>query len=504
MKISLVSSKASSTQASLLVVLVAEWAPAKKKGTVPEALRELDATFGGTLVSALAHEDYSGKKDSTCVLSSLGHTAQAKVALVGLGKDAPTAASVRTALAKVARVANAEKVAEVLVQLPESFGPYLSAAAEGLELGAYKFSSYFTGDRAPKKVLTSAKFLLEGKTPSNAKASIDRGLAIAAGVNVARDLSNEPPNVIYPESFAARAKAMAKATGLTCKVIDYKEVVRKKMGLLDAVGRGSEKKPCMVHLSYVPKAKPGAAKSANKRFVFVGKGVTFDTGGISLKPGAGMQDMKHDMSGAANVFGLMQIVAALHPDIEVHGIMPLAENMPAGNAYRPGDIWTSYNGKTVEIQNTDAEGRLILADALTYAVELKPDFLVDNATLTGAVVVALGTTCSGWYASSEETAQIFDAAVKVSGEQMWRMPLLEDQKDQLKSEFADLKNVGDRWGGSITAALFLREFIGETKHWVHADIAGPAMADKLTRWDPRSGTGHGVLTFLSLIENAEK
>ena len=500
MKISVVSSKAAATQASLLVVLVGEWTAAKKKGAAPAELAELDAAFGGTLMNALANEEYAGKKDSTCVVASLGHTAQSKVAFVGLGKDAPTTASVRTALAKAARVANAEKATEIVVQVPESFGPHLRAAAEGLELGAYRFSSYFTGDRAPKKVLESIKLIIVGKAPANAKALIDAGLAIAAGVNVARDLSNEPPNVIYPDSFAARAKAMAKSSGLTCKVLDYKEVVRKKMGLLDAVGRGSDRKPCMVHLSYVPKsAKPGG-----KKFVFVGKGVTFDTGGISIKPGAGMQDMKHDMSGAANVFGLMQIVAALRPDIEVHGIMPLAENMPAGNAYRPGDIWTSYNGKTVEIQNTDAEGRLILADALTYAVELKPDFLVDNATLTGAAVVALGTTCSGWYASTEDTAKVFDEAVKASGEQMWRMPLLEDQKDQLKSEFADLKNVGDRWGGSITAAFFLREFIGDTKHWVHADIAGPAMADKVTRWDPRSGTGHGVLTFLSLIEGAKK
>lgn len=499
MKIQLVSSKAVATQAGLLVVLVPEWTAAKKKGAAPAALAELDAAFGGTLMTALAHEDYVGKKDATCVVSSLGHTAQAKVALVGLGKDAPTTSSVRTALAKAARVANAEKATDVVVQLPESFAPYLRVVAEGLELGAYRFTSYFTGDRAPKKVLGQVKLVLSGKAPTNAKALLDAGQAVAAGVNLARDLSNEPPNVVYPESFAARAKVMAKTAGLQCKVIDYKEVVKKKMGLLDAVGRGSEHKPCMVHLSYLPKGKPGA-----KKFVFVGKGVTFDTGGISLKPGAGMHDMKHDMSGAANVFGLMQIVAALHPDVEVHGIMPLAENMPAGNAYRPGDIWTSYEGKTVEIQNTDAEGRLILADALTYAVELKPDFLIDNATLTGAAVVALGTTCSGWYASSDETAKVFDEAVKASGEQMWRMPLLEDQKDQIKSDCADLKNVGDRWGGSITAALFLREFIGETKHWVHADIAGPAMADKVTRWDPRAGTGHGVLTFLSLIENAKK
>ena len=216
-----------------------------------------------------------------------------------------------------------------------------------------------------------------------------------------------------------------------------------------------------------------------------------------------MQEMKHDMSGAANIVGLMQAVAALKPDVEVHGIMACAENMPDGNAYRPGDVWTSYEGKTVEIVNTDAEGRLVLADALTYAHKLNPDVLVDNATLTGACVVALGTTSSGWYANTEEGAEIFNAAVARSGEQMWRMPLLEELRDQLKSDVADIKHAGDRFGGSITAALFLREFIGPTKHWIHADIAGPAMADRTFRWDPKGGTGHGVLTFLAMVENAD-
>jgi leucyl aminopeptidase len=184
--------------------------------------------------------------------------------------------------------------------------------------------------------------------------------------------------------------------------------------------------------------------------------------------------------------------------------MPCAENMPDGTAYRPGDVWTSYEGKTVEIVNTDAEGRLILADAMTYAQKLEPDFLIDNATLTGACVVALGTTASAWYANGEEAAKEFGAAVTTSGEQMWRMPLLEELKDQLKSDVADMKNAGDRYGGSISAALFLREFIGSIKNWVHADIAGPAMADRTFRWDPKGGTGHGVLTFLALVENATR
>jgi leucyl aminopeptidase len=267
------------------------------------------------------------------------------------------------------------------------------------------------------------------------------------------------------------------------------------MKLLQAVGQGSEKKPCMVHFSYVP-ANP------KRRLAFVGKGITFDTGGISIKPAAGMAEMKHDMSGAANVVGLMSIIGRLKPDVEVHGVLAAAENMPDGNSYRPGDVWGSLDGKSVEIINTDAEGRLILADALAYARALEPDLIVDNATLTGACVVALGNSCSGWYASNEGTADEFGRAVKASGEQMWRMPLLEDLKDQLKSDSADLKHTGDRWGGSISAALFLREFIGTVPNWVHCDIAGPAMGDRVRGWDPKGGTGHGVLTFLALVDQA--
>jgi leucyl aminopeptidase len=244
-------------------------------------------------------------------------------------------------------------------------------------------------------------------------------------------------------------------------------------------------------------------RGAKRRIVIVGKGITFDSGGLSIKPSSGMGEMKHDMSGAANVVGLMAIVGRLKPNVEVHGIFVAAENMPDGNSYRPGDVWGSLDGKSVEIVNTDAEGRLILADALAYARSLKPDFLVDNATLTGAAVVALGNGCSAWYASNEDAAEEFQSAIHGSGELMWRMPLLDDLKDQLKSDSADLKNSGDRWGGSISAALFLREFVGDVPKWIHCDIAGPAMGDRVRGWDPKGGTGHGVLTFFDLVERAQ-
>jgi leucyl aminopeptidase len=251
-------------------------------------------------------------------------------------------------------------------------------------------------------------------------------------------------------------------------------------------------------MSYVPKSK------AKRRLVFVGKGITFDSGGLSIKPAAGMGEMKADMSGAGNMVGLMAAVARLKPSVEVHAIMACAENMPDGKSYRPGDVWGSLDGKTVEIVNTDAEGRLLLADALAYARKLNPDLLVDNATLTGACVVALGNTCSGYYASNDESAEAFAAALKISNESMWRLPLLDDLREQIKSDIADVKQTGDRYGGSITAALFLREFVGTVKNWVHVDIAGPALADRATGWSPKGATGHGVLTLLAMVENASK
>jgi leucyl aminopeptidase len=278
-------------------------------------------------------------------------------------------------------------------------------------------------------------------------------------------------------------------------VFDFKEIRRRGMKLIDAVGRGSAREPRFVHLSWTP-------KGAKRKLVFVGKGITFDSGGLSIKPAAGMGEMKHDMSGAANVVALMAAVAAIKPKVEVHAIAACAENMPDGNAYRPGDIWGSLDGKTVEIVNTDAEGRLVLADALAYARTLSPDVIVDNATLTGACVVALGNTCSGWYANNEGVAREFARSLEDSGEQMWRMPLLEDLREQIKSDVADVKQAGDRHGGSITAALFLREFAGQGP-WVHCDIAGPASIDRPTAWMQAKGaTGHGVLTFLAMIERA--
>ena len=480
------------------ILVVGVTMAAGKTPALPLSLKALDTALGGGLSKLIAREEFIGKRDQSLSVSTLGRLKAERLVVLGMGdRRSLRAPEVRTFAAKAARAANVEKAASLALVLPAGLEGELRAVGEGLELGAYRFTKYLTGERKPKVELVTATVVVSRKATSAAKGAIAQGQAIGAAVNLSREWSNEPGNAMYPETFASAAEKLAKSHGLKAEVFDFKEIRRRGMKLIDAVGRGSAHDPRVVHLAWVP-------KGAKKRLVFVGKGITFDSGGVSIKPAAGMGDMKHDMSGAANVIALMAAVATIKPKVEVHAIAACAENMPDGNAYRPGDIWGSLDGKTVEIVNTDAEGRLVLADALAYARGLSPDVLVDNATLTGACVVALGNNCSGWYASDEDVAREFAGALKDSGEQMWRMPLLEDLREQIKSDVADLKQAGDRYGGSITAALFLREFAGDVR-WIHCDIAGPAAIDRATGWMQSKGaTGHGVLTFLAMIERTKR
>jgi leucyl aminopeptidase len=480
------------------VVVVGVLQIAEKSGALPPALKLLEAALGGALSKLIAKEEFTGKRDQALSIATLGKISASKLVLLGLGERRKLGApEIRAFAARAARAGNGEKATSIAVVIPAGLENELRSVAEGLELGAYRFTKYFTGERKPKAELVRVSVLTAGRVTAKAKAAVALGQRIGVAVNLSRDLSNEPGNVLYPQTLAAAAEKVAKDHGLKIRVLDFPEIRRRGMKLIDAVGRGSVHEPRVVHISWTPKA-------ARKKLAFVGKGITFDSGGISIKPAAGMGEMKHDMSGAANVIALMAAVAALKPKVEVHAIAACAENMPDGNAYRPGDIWGSLDGKTVEIINTDAEGRLVLADALTYTRALAPDIIVDNATLTGACVVALGSTCSGWYANHEDAAVEFAAALKQSGETMWRLPLLEDLREQIKSEVADVKQTGDRHGGSITAALFLREFVGDSR-WIHCDIAGPASIDRPSGWAQAKGaTGHGILTFLAMIERASR
>jgi leucyl aminopeptidase len=482
--------------ADVLVVGVLQ--VAGKSPSLPPSLKLIDDALQAALSQLVAKEEFTGKRDQTLSMGTLGRVPADRIVLLGLGDRRSLAApALRTFAAKAARTANGEKARSLALFLPAGLEGDLRAVAEGLELGAYRFTKYFTGDRKPKAALASVVVGVGGKLSPGAKALVALGQKIGSAVNLSRDLSNEPGNVMYPEALADAAVAVAKENGLKIEVYDMKEIRRRGMKLIDAVGRGSRREPRFVHMVFAP-------KGAKRKLVFVGKGITFDSGGISIKPAANMGEMKHDMSGAANVIALMAAVAAVKPKVEVHAIAACAENMPDGNAYRPGDIWGSLDGKTVEIVNTDAEGRLVLADALAYARALTPDLMIDNATLTGACVVALGTTCSAWYTSDAGAAREFERAVAASGELMWRMPLLEDLREQVKSDVADVKQAGDRWGGSITATHFLREFVADAKY-VHCDIAGPASIDRPTAWMQAKGaTGHAMLTFLALIERASQ
>ncbi|MEZ4225861.1 MAG: leucyl aminopeptidase [Polyangiaceae bacterium] len=455
-------------------------------------LVQIDKALGGGLLSYAKHADFRGKADQTLDIVTLGKIKPRHVLVIGVGKGSQLRRSeVRAFAATAARYANAASAKSLALVLPEA--AELRAVAEGAALGAYRFTRYFTGDRAPKSALQSVKLYDAAGTGAAQKKALAQGLAVAEAVCVARDAVNEPPNELNPEALAELCRKVAKKAKLKIQVFDKKGILSRKMLLHYAVGQGSSNEPRFIHMSHVP-------KKAKKKLVFVGKGLTFDSGGLCIKPAPGMGEMKSDMGGAAAVVGLMAAVGAVRPDVEVHGIIAAAENMPDGAAYRPGDIFGSLSGKTVEIINTDAEGRLVLADALAYASKLKPDAIIDAATLTGACMVALGKTCSAFYTADDDLVTRFEAAATDAGEQFWHMPLLEDLREQLKSDVADLKHTGERWGGSISAALFLREFVSGP--WIHCDIAGPVLYDRAKGTYPKGATGHPVLTFLSFVENS--
>ena len=485
--VQLVSGVAADIAADALIVGVFAGAVADS-----DALLGLEDALGGGLLSHLKASDFDGKLEQQVDLPTFGRVKARRLLIVGLGPQADVdAARVRAALASAVRSAQSGTTKSLALALPSAV-PSLRAVGEGVVLGAYKFSRYFTGDRKPKAELGKVSVLVAGKPTAEQKKQLDLGVAVGQAVGIARDAVNEPPNELYPETLAQLAQRIGKEHGFKVKVLDKKGILAAGMQLHYAVGQGSTNEPRFIHLSYVPKKK-------KKKVVFVGKGLTFDSGGLCIKPAPGMGEMKSDMAGAAAVLGLMAAIGATKPDIELHVLVGAAENMPDGSAYRPADVFGSLDGKTVEIINTDAEGRLVLADALAYAVALKPDVIVDAATLTGAALVALGKTCSAYYATEDKLASMLEAAAKEAGESFWRMPLLDELSEQLKSDVADLKHTGDRWGGSITAALFLREFVGKVP-WVHCDIAGPVLAERARGMYPKGGTGHAVLTFLHFVD----
>ncbi|GAB4216321.1 MAG: leucyl aminopeptidase [Sandaracinaceae bacterium] len=485
MKLSLSTTALARVRADLLAV------PVPTQGLDKSVeLKALDRAAQGALKTAAKLEDFTGKAGETLRVNVSGLGAKV-VLLVGVGDGGTKPRDARALAFRAAQAAG--KLRSVAVGLLTEDDDAIRAAAEGLRGGAYRYLTYFTGDRIPKRTLENGTIVVQRKDPG-AKKALEQGEIVADAIILARDLVNAPPNDLTPTALAEAAKVAADQYGVAYKHWDKKGLEKLGMNLFLAVNRGSAEEPRMVHLTYKP-----TGVRAPKKVAFVGKGLTFDSGGLCIKPPASMVDMKCDMAGAAVTIGIVIAAARLGLPVEVHALFGATENMTGDSAYRPGDVFKSYEGKTVEIINTDAEGRLVLADVLFHASKLEPDFMIDHATLTGACMVALGPWTAGLFANDDDLARRYLEAAEVEGESFWRMPLNDDLRDSLRSDVADLKHTGDKHGGSITAALFLREFIGKTK-WLHLDIAGPAFLERPHGTSPKGGTGFGIATAIRFLE----
>ncbi|HEV7524364.1 MAG TPA: leucyl aminopeptidase [Acidimicrobiia bacterium] len=458
----------------------------------------VDDAIDGNLAEFMAETDFEGKRGEVLAVPTGGRLGARAALLLGIGdEDSFDAAALRRAGAVLAR--RASRVASVATTLLDAVGTDLDRAeaaqafAEGVCLGRYQFLRY----KSEAKASQLERVYVVSRSNAKVRSGLTRGARIAEAVAWARDLINEPAAAKSPADVVDLAKVVARASGLKVKVFAGEQLVRARMGGVLGVGNGSDRPPRFLRLEYAPASPKGT-------LALVGKGVVFDSGGLSLKTAGGMETMKTDMSGAAAVIAAMSTLRDLGVKSRVIGYVPLVENMPSGSAMRPGDVLTMRNGKTVEVLNTDAEGRLILADALALASEEGADAIVDLATLTGAVTVALGDKIAGLMGSHEEwITQVSDAA-KRAGERMWHLPLPDDYRRNLDSEIADLRNISTGGGaGTLTAGLFLKEFTGDAP-WVHLDIAGTARSSTDDAETTKGGTGYGVRTLVELASTFRK
>ena len=475
-------------------LLVIPWFEDDPPGAVPD----LDTATGGEVTRALTTREFTGKRfDVFFVPVGDRRWRSTRIALAGCGKaaecDADVLRKVAAASGIVARQRRIERVG-FLLRGQGDLAVLAQAAAEGLTLSEYEVGAYKTSEPAPAGLpaWTIATTDEAADAASRTSAAVDRGRLLGECSNLARGLANEPGNTLTPREFARRAAAIAAEGGITVEVLDEHAIADLGMGMLLGVARGSDEPPRVMVFRHDP---PGAP--AYPVLGLVGKGVTFDTGGISIKPADGMERMKDGMAGGAAVACAMRAIGLLKAPIRVIGIVPATENMPGGRAIKPGDILKSAEGKTVEVINTDAEGRLILGDGLWYARKLGATHLVDVATLTGAVVVALGKSTSGLFGTPAAWVEQVRRTALREGDRVWPMPIFDDYRDQLKSDIADFTNTGGRAAGSITAALFLKEFTGGLP-WVHMDIAGTAWAEEARPYLPKGPSGVAVRTLAEL------
>ncbi len=436
-------------------------------GALSEAAAALDAASGGALARAVAAGRFTGGKGQTVELLAPASIEAGRVLIIGAGPQADLSAqAVETAAAHAYQAAKNSGAKTLVLRLGDS-AEHAAQAAFGVTLAAYRFDRYRTTEK-PEKKPSIATVIVEAADAAAAQAAFEPLSALADGVAFTRDLVSEPANILYPAEFARRVKELERL-GLEVEILGEAEMEKLGMGSLLGVGQGSRRESQLAVIQW-----KGAADPNSQPIAFVGKGVTFDTGGISIKPADGMEDMKWDMGGAGTVSGLMCALAGRKAKVNVVGILGLVENMPDGNAQRPGDVVTTMSGQTIEVINTDAEGRLVLADALWYCQDrFKPKFMVDLATLTGAIIIALGKDYAGLFSNNDILAGHLEAAGRAENETLWRLPLPSAYEKQFDSMIADMTNVGGRPGGSITAALILQKFVNGTP-WAHLDIAGVA------------------------------
>jgi leucyl aminopeptidase len=459
---------------------------------------ELDQLTGGLLARLNKSGELTGKPLETTLIHSPAGLKAARLLLIGAGKrEQFNAATLRKLSGVALRYLKARSVHNLVLAVREGGATQENAQAitEGIITADFETDKY-KSDKKKEKFIDAVAITgySEGEKTS-AEKGIGRGRAIGDAQNFTRDLVNEPSNKLTPRILAEKAEAMAKEAGLTVEVLDEKKITDLKMGALLSVAQGSAEPPRMIVITYNPaNSNPGAPVVG-----LVGKAVTFDTGGISIKPADGMEKMKYDMAGGATMIGIMRALAALKPNVKVICVVPATENMPGGRAQKPGDIQTAMSGKTIEVLNTDAEGRLILADGIHYAKQLGATHLVDAATLTGAIVVALANVNVGVFGSDQGWTDKLLASAKEAGEKMWQLPMDEEYREFIKGSFADIQNIGSgKGGGSITGAWFIREFAGDTP-WIHLDIAGTAWNDDAKPWLAKGPTGVGLRTLVQLI-----
>lgn len=462
----------------------------------------VDKALDGAISAVVASGDFSGKAGTSALLYTNGKLPAARVLVVGLGTSENfDLHGVRKAGAVAAKALGKLKGVKSAATIVHGAGiggldveDATAATVEGSLLASYHAPSY-RREKAQEGLESLTVVEYNGSKLNAIRKGIASGVALAEAICTARDLSNEPPNILYPEEMAARAKAMAERTGLSCTILGEAEMEKLGMGILLAVSKGSRREAQLVILEHAPQGHSDEAP-----LILVGKGITFDTGGISIKPGDRMEEMKHDMSGAAAVIGAMEAIARLNLPRRVMGVSACVENMPDGNAFRPGDILTGITGKTTEILSTDAEGRLVLADALGYVTRFNPKAVVDAATLTGAIGVALGPYAAGLFVNNDSLKDALLAAAKASGERLWQMPLYDEYMDAIKGDMAEVKNSGGRGGGVGTSAKFIEHFT-EGYPWAHLDIANVAWTG--SEKDPlnaKGATGYGVRLFVELAK----